>query len=310
MTAIAETAAGQGESISLTGGGVTRKSYRGVGRVVKPALALLPFIVYTAIGLGIPTVAIALLAFKDNAGHASLANLHAITQAPFSSSIETSLLLSLVCSVMPGVIGLVLAYTIFTSRSSILKRMVTTASGVLAQFGGLQLAYMFVGSFGAVGMVSRWLALIHLDPWKYGFDLYSFGGVAYVYTYFQIPLMVLIITPALAGLRASWREAAENLGASSFAFWRTVGFPVLFPAFLGGILLLFGSAFSAYATAEALTNGTLNLVTIQIGSLINGNVIANEANTGYALCFAMLVVLVLTMTAYGLLRRRASRWLR
>ena len=34
---------------------------------------------------------------------------------------------------------------------------------------------------------------------------------------FQVPLMVLIITPALNGLSPAWREAAENLGASDGA---------------------------------------------------------------------------------------------
>ena len=35
-----------------------------------------------------------------------------------------------------------------------------------------------------------------------------------MYLYFQLPLMVLIIAPAIDGLRQEWREAAENLGAS------------------------------------------------------------------------------------------------
>lgn len=312
MTALADTAAvGQGGTAPLTDGGLGRNSPLAVvARAVRPALALLPFVAYTGIGLGIPTVAIVLLSFKDNAGHTSLANIHAITQAPYSTAFENSLLLSVLCSVIPGVIGLVLAYAIFTSRNSILKRMVTTASGVFANFGGINLTYMFVFSFGESALVSRWLNAVHLDPWKYGFSLYTFTGCAFVYMYFQIPLMVLVITPALAGLRKSWREAAENLGASSFAYWRTVGIPVLLPSFLGGVLLLFGAAFSAYATAQTLTNGTVNLVTIQIASLINGNVLASEVNTGYALCFGMLVILVITMTGYGLLRRRASRWLR
>ena len=74
--------------------------------------------------------------------------------------------------------------------------------------------------------------------------------------YFQIPLMVLVILPALEGLRPAWREAAANLGARTWQYWRYVGGPVLMPSFLGCVLLLFGSALSAYATAQALTSGT------------------------------------------------------
>jgi putative spermidine/putrescine transport system permease protein len=128
--------------------------------------------------------------------------------------------------------------------------------------------------------------------------------------YFQIPLMLLVITPAFGGLRPSWREAAENLGASSFHYWRTVGVPVLLPSVLGGILLLFGSGFAAYATADTLTAGTVTLAPIQIGAYLNGNVIAGEENVGYAIGFGMLVVLTVTMILYALVRRRASRWLR
>ena len=55
-----------------------------------------------------------------------------------------------------------------------------------------------------------------------------------------------------------------------------MGGPGLLPAFLGCVLLLFGSAFSAYATAEALTSGSVPLTAIQIGSFLNGNVLAGE----------------------------------
>ena len=143
-----------------------------------------------------------------------------------------------------------------------------------------------------------------------GFKIYTFYGVALVYMYFQIPLMVLVVTPAMSGLNPAWREAAENMGASSWRYWRHVGIPVLLPSVMGGILLLFGSAFSAYATAESLTTGTIALAPIQIGNLLNGNVISNETHLGYAIALMMLCVLTVTMTAYGLLRRRASRWLR
>ena len=159
-------------------------------------------------------------------------------------------------------------------------------------------------------MLTVWLDYIHLNPWNFGFNLYSFLGVAIVYCYFQIPLMVLVITPALGGLRPSWREAAENLGASSFSYWRTVGVPVLLPSVLGGMLLLFGSGFAAYATADTLTAGTVTLAPIQIGEVLNGNVISGEEHIGYAIGFGMLIVLSITMILYGLVRRRASRWLR
>jgi len=85
---------------------------------------------------------------------------------------------------------------------------------------------------------------------------------------------------------------------------------VLLPSFLGCVLLLFGSAFSAYATAEALTGGTVALTPIQIGSILQGNVISGQENVGYALGLGMIVILLVSVIAYALLQRRTSRWLR
>ena len=287
-----------------------RAFLKGLVRGVRPTLAMAPFVAYTFLGLGIPTLAVIELAFRSEAGKLTLSNLHTVTQGTYRLGFENSILLAALTSVVPGILGLVLAYAIQTGRSGMLRRLVATASGVLANFGGINLTFIFIATLGSTGILTAWLSYIHLNPWNFGFNLYSFMGVAVVYCYFQIPLMVLVITPALGGLRPSWREAAENLGASSFSYWRTVGVPVLLPSVLGGMLLLFGSGFAAYATADTLTAGTVTLAPIQIGEVLNGNVISGEEHIGYAIGFGMLIVLSITMILYGLVRRRASRWLR
>ena len=283
---------------------------KGLLRGVRPALAMAPFLIYTFLGLGIPTAAVVWLAFQGNTHRLTLANVEAVTHGTFRLGFENSIILAAVTSVIPGVLGLVIAYAIQTSHSSLFRRLTATASGVLANFGGINLTFMFIATLGSTGALTVWLSYIKLNPWHYGFNLYSFYGVALVYMYFQLPLMVLVITPALGGLRPAWREAAENLGASSFKYWRTVGIPVLLPSVLGGMLLLFGSGFSAYATADTLTAGTVTLAPIQIGAYLGGNVISGEENIGYAMGFGMLLILAVTMVLYGLVRRRASKWLR
>ena len=271
---------------------------------------MLPFLSYVILVLGVPTVAIINYAFRSNSGHFTWQNIHTILSGgQFRTGFETSLKLALVTAIIPG-IGTFIAYAISTSSHAPFKRISAATSGVLAQFGGVNLAFMFIASFGFVGVATKWLNAIGVDPWSHGFDLYKFWGVAFVYMYFQIPLMVLIITPAFAGLHPAWREAAENLGASRWRYWRHVGIPVLTPAILGSMFLLFGSGFSAYATAEALTTGTISITPIQIGSILQGNVIAGENNIAYALAFAMIVILLITVVGYVLLRRRTSRWLR
>ncbi len=280
---------------------------------------VLPFLAYVILVLGVPTVVIVLYAFRSNTGHLTLSNIHTIlaaqtkanpTGGAYRDGFKNSLELALVTALGAGFLGTFIAYALSTSEHPAFKRITSATSGVLAQFGGVNLAFMFVAALNATtGIVTKWLGAVGFDPWDHGFDLYKFWGVALVYMYFQIPLMVLIITPAFAGLRPAWREAAENLGASRWRYWRYVGVPVLTPAILGSVFLLFGSGFSAYATAEALTGGTIAITPIQIGAILQGNVIANQVNIAYALAFAMIVILLVTVVFYALLRRRTSRWL-
>ncbi len=279
-------------------------------RRVRTFAPVLPFLIYVALGLGVPTYVITNLAFRTRTGQLTLHNLKVIVSGgQYLLGFETSLKLALVTSLIPGIVGTVLAYQIAQSRHEPFKRVLAAASGVLANFGGVNLAFMFVASFGAAGIATHWLAQIHLNPWNHGFDLYKFTGVAFIYMYFQVPLMMLVITPALNGLRPQWREAAQNLGATKWQYWRYVGLPVLMPPVLGSIFLLFGSGFSAYATTEALTGGTIALTPIQIGAFLQGNVISGEENVGYALGFGMIVILLISVVAYTFLQRRTSRWL-
>ncbi|HEY0814948.1 MAG TPA: ABC transporter permease subunit [Pseudonocardia sp.] len=273
-------------------------------------LGLLPFAIYTALFLGAPTVAIAVGALTDpETGAFTHRNLGIAFSGIYVQGLVTSLELSVLTAVVPAVLGLALAYAVQTSGSPVLQRAVSTASGVFANFGGVPLAFLFIATLGSSGLVVGWLKAIGFDPYDHGFSLYTFLGIAIVYLYFQIPLMVLVITPALEGLRPAWREAAHNLGASSWQYWRLVGGPVLAPSFIGAILLLFGGAFSAYATAEALTSGSLAITPIQIGSFLNGNVLSGQENVGMALGLAMVVIIAVVMVFYALLQRRASRWL-
>ena len=132
----------------------------------------------------------------------------------------------MITAIIPGIIGFLIAYAIFTARrGSVLRRVTITASGVFANFGGVPLAFLFIATLGTTGLATGWLIAIGLNPYDHGFNLYTFSGVALVYMYFQIPLMVLVILPSLEGLRPAWREAASNLGACSWQYWRYVGRP-------------------------------------------------------------------------------------
>ncbi len=270
-------------------------------------LGLAPFAVYVAAFLGVPTVAVIVGAFQSPHGGFTLQNIRLAAHAPYSNGFIESLELALVTSIVPGILGVFIAYAVHTSRGTFLRRIVSTASGVFANFGGVQLAFLFIATLSTTGVATLWLEDLGISlttRW-----LFTFKGVALVYMYFQLPLMVLIVTPALNGLRPAWREASQNLGAKGWQYWRYVGGPVLAPTVLGCTLLLFGFGLSAYATAQALTAGTVPITPIQIGDVMNGNVIAGEQNVGKALGLGLIVIIAIVLVLYTLLQRRASRWL-
>ena len=281
------------------------------GRELRRYAGVVPFGVYMVLGLLVPLIAVAIGAFQnpDNGGF-TLANVKYATHGIYLHGFGETIFLAVVSSVVPGVLGLLIAYAIWSAtRASVLRQIAITASAVFANFGGVPLAFLFIATLGSSGLASRWLTDLGFNPYQHGFSLYSLSGVIVVYLYFQIPLMVLVILPALEGLRPAWREAASNMGARTWHYWRFVGGPVLFPSFLGCVLLLFGSALSAYATAEAMTSGTIPLTAIQIGSFLNGNVLAGQQNVGKALGLGLVIIIAVAMGLYTLLQRRAARWL-
>jgi putative spermidine/putrescine transport system permease protein len=303
----------EGPSLDGSGGdeGVAAEPRSGLGRrfLRLPVLGLLPFAVYFVIFLGVPVVAVMVGAFQGVNGGFTFHNISIAASGVYLHGFEKTLQLALVVSVVPGILGVFIAYAVHLApEGSFLRRTVATASGVFANFGGVPLAFIFVATIGSSGLVESWLKDLGFDPYNHGFSLYTLLGVELVYLYFQIPLMVLVTTPALQGLRPAWREAADNLGAGSWQYWRYVGGPVLLPSVLGGVLLLFGSALSAYATADALTSGSISITSIQIGSFLNGNVIAGQQNVGKALGLGLVVIILVAMIIYVFLQRRVSKW--
>jgi len=288
---------------------VAERSTISIGSRVARGAPLLPFATYVVLFLIVPTASVVVGAFEKSSGGFTLDNVRTATTGVYRHGLITSLELAAVTSIVPAIGGTLLASAILSSGRTGLRRAVLSVSGTFANFGGVPLAFLFIATLGTTGVATKWLQAIGLDPYHHGFSLYTFSGVALVYMYFQVPLMVLVITPALDGMQATWREAADSLGATSWQYWRRVGIPILMPSFLGGLLLLFGSGLSAYATAAALTSGSIPLTPIQIGAFLSGNVISGQENVGKALGFLLIAIVAPTMAVYAVLQRKASRWL-
>jgi putative spermidine/putrescine transport system permease protein len=222
-----------------------------------------------------------------------------------------SIQISAITALGGGILGFLLAYSVtIGGLPKQLRSALITFSGVASNFAGVPLAFAFIATLGRTGFITAMMkTYFHVNIYDHGFNLYSFVGLALTYMYFQFPLMVLIMAPALDGLKREWREAAENLGASSSQYWLRVALPILLPSILGSMILLFGNAFGAYATAYALTGGALPIVTIQIGAQIRGDVLHNPG-LGYAMAMGMVIIMAVSLAGYSWLQGRTERWLR
>jgi putative spermidine/putrescine transport system permease protein len=277
---------------------------------VRSLLGTVPFFAYVTVFLVIPTLVVVIGAFAG-AGGFTWSNVTALGDAYILEAFGRSILLSAVTALIGAVLGALLAYALVTAKpDGLLRRMVTAASGVLAQFGGVTLAFAFIATIGLSGFVTVFLRdHLGVDIYSHGVWLFELPGLVLVYTYFQIPLMVIVFLPALDGIRPQWREATESLGGSTWQYWRRVAMPLLAPAFLGSTLLLFANAFSAYATAAALVSQGSPIVPLQIRGALTSEVVLGQQNLGKAMALGMVVVVAVVMSLYALLQRRTAKWL-
>ncbi|HEX2704387.1 MAG TPA: hypothetical protein VHM65_01405 [Candidatus Lustribacter sp.] len=273
-------------------------------------LGVVPFFAYTTVFLIIPTLVVVVGAFLAKSGGFTLTNVQGLGEPAVTKALTQSIVLSVVTALAGALIGAVLAYAVSTAKpDGTLKRFVTSLCGVLAQFGGVALAFAFLASFGATGFLTAGLSKLGIDSAN-GTWIYEWNkGLMLVYLYFQIPLMLIVFLPAVEGLRPQWREATETLGGTTWTYWRKVGAPILLPSFVGATLLLFTNAFSAYATAAALVSQGSPLLPLAIGGTFSGEVITGQENVGKAMALAMVVVVAIVMVFYAWLDKRSSRWL-
>jgi len=275
-------------------------------------IGVIPFFLFAILFLFLPSFRLFAGSFINSEGHFTLENLlELFTQPYILNSYWLSIRISAVTALGGGIFGFLLAYSVTVGGlPRALRPALITFSGVASNFAGVPLAFAFVATLGRTGFVTALLKnLFHLNLYDSGFSLYSFVGLSLTYMYFQFPLMVLIMAPALDGLRREWREAAENLGATTMQYWFHIAMPILLPSLLGAMILLFGNAFGAYATAYALTGGALPIITIQIGAQIRGDVLHNPG-LGYAMAMGMVIIMAVSLAGYSLLQRKTERWLK
>ncbi len=274
-------------------------------------LGMVPFLLFALLFLILPTTRIVVGAFLNPAGDFTLDNVVNLFTPAILSSFWISIRISFASAFLGCVIGFAVAWAVTLGNlPRWLRGPVMTFSGVASQFAGVPLAFAFLATLGRLGLVTVMLReWFGINIYALGFNLLSFWGLTLTYLFFQIPLMVLIVTPALDGLKREWREAAEILGATRFQYWRMVALPILWPTLLGTLALLFANAFGAVATAYALTGSALSIVPILLFAQIRGDVL-QDPHLGYALAFGMIVVTGIGNALYIWMRTRAERWIK
>jgi putative spermidine/putrescine transport system permease protein len=275
-------------------------------------LGVVPFFLFATAFLFLPIAFLVIGSFQTSQGEPTLDNYIRLTENAFiQTAYRNSIEISAITAIGGGIFGFLLAYAVVLGGLPVaLRTALMTFSGVASNFAGVPLALAFVFTLGNVGLVTMWLQdIFGFNLQDAGFSIYSKAGIAIVYMYFQFPLMVLIIAPAIDGLRRDWREAAENMGANNRQYWRHIALPILMPSILGTIILLFGNAFGAQATAFQLTGGTIPIAPVVIGAQIRGDVL-RDPNLGYAMAMGMVVIMGISISIYTVLQRRSERWLR
>ncbi len=260
----------------------------------------LPFVLLYLLFQLLPLVWVAINGFQLEDGSWGIDNfVEILTSKFYLQSIQYSLEISLYSSVMGLVIALIGSYSLSVLRPLKLSNFILSFNSMTSNFAGIPLAFAFIILLGTNGAVNIFLRQQGIDT----INIYGKTGITIIYTYFQIPLAVLLLYPAFESLKKEWQEAASLLGANILIYWYKVAIPVLMPAILGTLVVLFANALGAYATVYALSDGNFNMIPIRIGALISGDVFLNPYMAS-ALSIILVAIVLLITTVQRLLSRR------
>ncbi|KTR79343.1 ABC transporter permease [Microbacterium oxydans] len=310
MTTLTATGADAAASAPATPAG---SSQHARARRSAPSLAwlgLVPFAAYVVLFLAVPTILAIGSGFFTKDGSFTWTNVSALADPVVLDTFANSAGLSLLTAVVGALVGALVCYALLgMDPEGRTRSAVDAAAGVLAQFGGVMLAFAFIATIGIQGVVTVFLKdTFGVNIFENGTWLYELPGLVLPYFYFQIPLMVITFMPALAALKPQWAEANLTLGGTRASFWLRIGIPVLAPSFLASLLLLFANAFSSYATAAALASQGAQIVPLQIRTALTSETVLGRENLAGALALGMIVIVGVVMALYSLVQRRAARW--
>jgi putative spermidine/putrescine transport system permease protein len=226
--------------------------------LVAPGAALLIFFFL------IPLAAVS----KDGFADGGSAFLRVLRNDLFWGGLRGTLVLAGTASVFSLVAGFTVALH--------LSRMGDTARTILVffialplTFSGLIIAYGFILSYGRAGFITQLVATVGVDPATFSRLLYSPQGLAFASSYYLIPRVIMLLLPVLVNFDSAQFAAAESLGATRSQTIRDVLIPQILPTALTAFCLVAAVAIGAYGTALALVGTQVNILPLQLYSMIS-----------------------------------------
>lgn len=187
---------------------------------VSPAwLGVVPSFTFALLFLMLPTAFLTVGAFHDVDGRFTLVDVAHLFQPGILSASWISIEVSVASALGGGgLLGFAPACAVVLGgRARWIRPTLMTFCGVASNFAGSPLAFAFPATLGRTGRVTAFLtSAFDFNIHRHGSSVLSFVGLMLTYLYFQIPLMVLILTPALDGLKVEWREASPSCSCSAF----------------------------------------------------------------------------------------------
>lgn len=173
-------------------------------------------------------------------------------------------------------------------------------SNILVLVYGMQI---LLANNGLVNEVLQLLGIVD-EPVKLVYTLFS---VVASKVLLIAPYTILVITAAMHGLDPTLRDAAKGLGASSFATFWTVTFPLSLPGTFVGLLITIVWALGAFVSPALLGDPTHQTLAVEVPKQTFENV--NWA-MGSTIAFVILVMMTVVVLLYNWLVATRMAWRR
>ena len=122
----------------------------------------------------------------------------------------------------------------------------------------------FLQMFGSYGIIDSLLMYITQSSTSIFNIADGFVGIVLAHTFYNAPLVMLLVSASMERLNPEIEESAEILGADSFARFRRITLPHILPALSASAILTFLFCFMSFPIVLALGNGVYRTLEVQI----------------------------------------------